>query len=254
MAPDFGGEGRPLTPPLSPPQVDGLERERDFYYNKLRDVEVLLQAQGSAAPELTDSVLKILCVPAPERVCPPPQAHHAHPRRAGTQPRTTWRPRTLPWAERRRRRRRREMRPLLRLKKPGKGPMSSAAVRVAVHWCFQRSRRAVGAQWCAGGCVGRRACGALAAGEARRKRFAALSPAQTMESSSASALRGLGDAGLFADGKPFTQALKLVFTLEPPTRSTGAAGEARESAGAGSHALLAAAAPQPGCDRSRRPP
>lgn len=32
--------------------VQGLERERDFYFNKLREIEVLLQAEVEARPEL----------------------------------------------------------------------------------------------------------------------------------------------------------------------------------------------------------
>lgn len=32
--------------------VQGLERERDFYFNKLREIEVLLQAEVELKPEL----------------------------------------------------------------------------------------------------------------------------------------------------------------------------------------------------------
>lgn len=40
--------------------VDGLEKERDFYFGKLRDIEVLCQEGDSPGTPLSDSVLKIL--------------------------------------------------------------------------------------------------------------------------------------------------------------------------------------------------
>jgi len=41
-------------------QVDGLERERDFYFGKLREVEVLLQQSPGEDKDLTRNILKIL--------------------------------------------------------------------------------------------------------------------------------------------------------------------------------------------------
>jgi len=40
--------------------VEALERERDFYFGKLRDVEILLQTYGGADKELVDKMFKIL--------------------------------------------------------------------------------------------------------------------------------------------------------------------------------------------------
>jgi len=40
--------------------VDGLEKERDFYFGKLRDIEVLCQEEGAAGTELSEKVLAIL--------------------------------------------------------------------------------------------------------------------------------------------------------------------------------------------------
>lgn len=40
--------------------VDGLEKERDFYFGKLRDIEVLCQEEGAAGTPLSDKVLAIL--------------------------------------------------------------------------------------------------------------------------------------------------------------------------------------------------
>lgn len=40
--------------------VDGLEKERDFYFGKLRDIEVLCQEGDNAGTPLSESVLQIL--------------------------------------------------------------------------------------------------------------------------------------------------------------------------------------------------
>ncbi len=40
--------------------VEALERERDFYFGKLRDVEILLQTYGGGDKELVDKMFKIL--------------------------------------------------------------------------------------------------------------------------------------------------------------------------------------------------
>ena len=40
--------------------VSGLERERDFYFGKLRDVEILLQTYNGADVELVNKLFKIL--------------------------------------------------------------------------------------------------------------------------------------------------------------------------------------------------
>jgi len=40
--------------------VDGLEKERDFYFGKLRDIEVLCQEEGAVGTNLSDKVLQIL--------------------------------------------------------------------------------------------------------------------------------------------------------------------------------------------------
>ena len=47
--------------------VDGLEKERDFYFGKLRDVEVLCQEAEYAGSALSEAVLRILY--ATEVVC-----------------------------------------------------------------------------------------------------------------------------------------------------------------------------------------
>lgn len=39
--------------------ADGLEKEREFYFNKLRDIEVLCQSEGEATPQVQE-ILKIL--------------------------------------------------------------------------------------------------------------------------------------------------------------------------------------------------
>jgi RP/EB family microtubule-associated protein len=40
--------------------VEGLEKERDFYFGKLRDIEILLQAYGGEDKELVSQIFKIL--------------------------------------------------------------------------------------------------------------------------------------------------------------------------------------------------
>jgi RP/EB family microtubule-associated protein len=40
--------------------VDGLEKERDFYFSKLRDIEVLCQEHEQESPEVLKSVMEIL--------------------------------------------------------------------------------------------------------------------------------------------------------------------------------------------------
>merc|ERR1712136_385689 len=40
--------------------VEGLERERDFYFGKLRDIEVACQEEDNAGTPLSDRVLGIL--------------------------------------------------------------------------------------------------------------------------------------------------------------------------------------------------
>merc|ERR1712096_591749 len=60
--------------------VEGLEKERDFYFGKLRDVEVMCQENESTGGDLVRKVLDILyqtedgfAVPDEEDVPPPPE-------------------------------------------------------------------------------------------------------------------------------------------------------------------------------------
>lgn len=45
-----------------------LEKERDFYFGKLRDIEVLLQANAAMQNPLTQDILKILYASEEEKV------------------------------------------------------------------------------------------------------------------------------------------------------------------------------------------
>jgi len=40
--------------------VDTLERERDFYFGKLRDIEILTQSYDGEGAEIIDQIQKIL--------------------------------------------------------------------------------------------------------------------------------------------------------------------------------------------------
>ena len=48
--------------------MDTVEKERDFYFGKLRDIEMLLQANESKKTPLTDMILKILYASEEEKV------------------------------------------------------------------------------------------------------------------------------------------------------------------------------------------
>jgi len=48
--------------------MDTLEKERDFYFGKLRDIEMLLQANPASQNSLTEQVLKILYASEDEKV------------------------------------------------------------------------------------------------------------------------------------------------------------------------------------------
>ena len=45
-----------------------LEKERDFYFGKLRDIEMLLQANQPLQNALTENILKILYASEEEKV------------------------------------------------------------------------------------------------------------------------------------------------------------------------------------------
>jgi hypothetical protein len=48
--------------------MDTVEKERDFYFGKLRDIEMLLQANEHKKTTLTESILKILYASEEEKV------------------------------------------------------------------------------------------------------------------------------------------------------------------------------------------
>jgi hypothetical protein len=48
--------------------MDTLEKERDFYFGKLRDIEMLMQANPTLQNTLTEQVLKILYASEEEKV------------------------------------------------------------------------------------------------------------------------------------------------------------------------------------------
>ena len=45
-----------------------LEKERDFYFGKLRDIELFLQANSEQSTQITELVLKILYASEEEKV------------------------------------------------------------------------------------------------------------------------------------------------------------------------------------------
>lgn len=47
---------------------DTLEKERDFYFGKLRDIEVLLQAQQDKENPINEMVMKILYAVEDEKI------------------------------------------------------------------------------------------------------------------------------------------------------------------------------------------
>ena len=48
--------------------VDTLEKEREFYYNKLRDIELYLQFNPDSSNEVTENIFKILYASEEEKV------------------------------------------------------------------------------------------------------------------------------------------------------------------------------------------
>ena len=48
--------------------LDTVEKERDFYFSKLRDIELYLQVNQTAGSEITENILKILYASEEEKV------------------------------------------------------------------------------------------------------------------------------------------------------------------------------------------
>ena len=48
--------------------MDTLEKERDFYFSKLRDIEVYIQANPNESNDLVQNILKILYASEEEKV------------------------------------------------------------------------------------------------------------------------------------------------------------------------------------------
>lgn len=48
--------------------MDTLEKERDFYFSKLRDIEVFIQANTSQSNEVVQNILKILYASEEEKI------------------------------------------------------------------------------------------------------------------------------------------------------------------------------------------
>ena len=48
--------------------MDTLEKERDFYFGKLRDIEMLLQAKQEEVGAISETILKILYASEEEKI------------------------------------------------------------------------------------------------------------------------------------------------------------------------------------------